>query len=728
MSKVTFTFDEKGYIEVGGEKYSALEIVNDAGDTALDWMLASDNEELKTIANSWGLTPDKDDRTGSVEEKPFDDSENEGNVDEAVDKTDTGSGGLSNEEITSLTDKLNILFGYKVVKGVVQKDKNGKPVIANQKAAIKITGGAEPKIQADGSVDIPGDVTINLVSGDKSLPSVKDGKFTIKFGTIGGNFICRGVKLSSLEGGPKKVTGQFDISKNELTSLVGSPEEVGSFFATDNKKLTSLTGGPKIIKGITDTNKNQKEYIYDISGCGLTTLEGNGITSFGPGGFNCGGNKITSLAGLGVVTSTGVTRFDCSNNQLTSLNGIPRPIKDAKTGRPGNYWISNNIQITVFPANMADFEVDGFVASGLSLTSLSFAPKQIYGDFDCTNNKGSKKLTNESIGKGRFKSGGGFEEDTGNRIVKIDGDFITSEGVWKDKTYDSNTTFKKSESSIGTTDFVPTNATGAEPPQSTGRVLGPVVKLPGNLWYQEFTMFAVAYAGVANLKSVKATKQGKERVATFQKAPGDDNAYVELGTSGLGGIQYQFSKQNWGPRWINFSYFESTEMGWADGQPTGAFIVNGKNYGAKTASRLYVPVLYWLKNDPHPKVASSKDIFIAKKVNPPHAQNPASQANFINNISIAVPGARLVVRGNKRVASAEGAFIGKATTSNGSISYFAGLKTSSAADLMLEEMNKKGKSIEWMITADPGGSYQFHSDGEKHPANTPRGIPVALKW
>jgi hypothetical protein len=76
----------------------------------------------------------------------------------------------------------------------------------------------------------------------------------------------------------------------------------------------------------------------------------------------------------------------------------------------------------------------------------------------------------------------------------------------------------------------------------------------------------------------------------------------------------------------------------------------------------------------------------------------------------------------------EKSFIGKATTSNGSISYFAGLKTSSAADLMLEEMNKKGKSIEWMITADPGGSYQFHSDGEKHPANTPRGIPVALKW
>jgi hypothetical protein len=47
---------------------------------------------------------------------------------------------------------------------------------------------------------------------------------------------------------------------------------------------------------------------------------------------------------------------------------------------------------------------------------------------------------------------------------------------------------------------------------------------------------------------------------------------------------------------------------------------------------------------------------------------------------------------------------------------------------MIDEMTSKGKTIEWMISADPGGSYQFHSDGQKHPANTTRGIPVGLKW
>jgi len=288
---------------------------------------------------------------------------------------------------------------------------------------------------------------------------------------------------------------------------------------------------------------------------------------------------------------------------------------------------------------------------------------------------------------------------------------------------------KKPETQVQETNFVPTATTGGEPPQSTGRVLGPVVKLPGNLWYQEFTMFAVAYGGVANLKAVTQKTQGKERVSNYQKAQGDEKAYVELGTSGLNGIQYQFPKQDWGPRWINFSYFEEPSTGWASGQPTGPFIINGKNYGAKTASRKYLPVLYWLKGDPHPKLAKyAKDIFVAKIANPPHAQNAQSQASFIGNITIAVPGAQLVVNGHKSTGSAGGSFIGKTKDASGTVNYFAGIKTNSASKLMIDEMTSKGKTIEWMISADPGGSYQFHSDGQKHPANTKRGIPVGLKW
>ena len=447
MARVTFDFDSDGYINVRGEKYSALEIVNDAGQTALDWMLEQDNEELIGIAKTWGLTPENDDKTGGkTDDGVIDDPENEGDVDDAVDKTDTG-GGLSNEEVTSIQERLNNLFGYKMKNNIVQKDSKGNPIIVNNKAAIKITGGVEPKIQADGTVDIPGDVTINLVSDSKSMKSVDAGKFTVKFGRIDGNFICRGVKLSSLEGGPKFVKGTFDCGKNDLTSLTGTPDEVGIFIADQNPKLTSLAGGPKKINGMADPTKDQRTDIYRVDSCGLTSLDGNGITLFGPGGFNCANNKITSLTGLSTISSVGVTKFNCSKNNLSSLNGIPKPRKDAKSGKPGDFDISHNIPITTFPQQIADFEVNDFKANGLSLTSLSFAPKQVFGNFECTDNKSSTKITNQSIGKDRFKPTG-FEEVAGNRIVKIDGDFVTNEGSWKDKTYDSNTVFKASAAVI----------------------------------------------------------------------------------------------------------------------------------------------------------------------------------------------------------------------------------------------------------------------------------------
>jgi hypothetical protein len=728
MAKVSFEFDNEGYINVRGEKYSALEIVNDAGDTALDWMLASDNAELVALARTWGLTPDKDDKTGSVEEKPTDDPENEGNVDNAVDKSDTGSGGLSNEEITSLTDKLNILFGYKVVKGVVQKDsKTGKPVIANQKAAIKITGGVEPKIQADGTIDIPGDVTINLVSGDKSLPSVKDGKFTVKFGTIGGNFICRGVKLSSLEGGPKKVTGQFDISKNELTSLVGSPEEVGSFFATDNKKLTSLAGGPKIIKGITDTNKSQKEYIYDVSGCGLTTLEGNGITSFGPGGFNCGGNKITSLAGLGVVTSTGVTRFDCSNNQLTSLNGIPKPVKDTKTGKPGSYWISNNIQITVFPVNMADFEVDGFVASGLSLTSLSFAPKQIYGDFDCTNNKGAKKLTNQSIGLDRFKKGGGFEEDAGNRIVKIDGEFITSEGVWKDKTYDVNTSFKKGESVGG---GVLSTTSGGVIQYKYGN---------GTIALTLINNFSIGFGKITPVVDSKGVQiRGSNEGTGFKYhfegfTPRNPNPQAVKGAymgpkdydgkiSGMGFEVWPEKYKNY----INWGTWEAASTGWGTLQPTCAFIWNGKNYGAKTKTcgnisvaisrgqpSLVYSSTYWDKSTEKLKPNAPVDLLMAGGSSTVVEKGVVQTASFSKDD-----------RGWP--------FIGQATLKDGKKTWFAGASLSGHSGNQLgqglvEYFKSIGGNVIIAAHGDGGGSTAFVVNRKAYTSGN-RQVSVILYW
>lgn len=439
----TYDFDSLGFITVNGIKYSAVQLLDDTTNiTALKYLKDLKDDKVDLLLESWGLEEEgpkeeEPDQEGLPEREPSDDptdpNDPDAKPDEVAETTNT----------SSITETISILRGWKVKDGKVVYKKNGKPEKTSDKSPqLSISDSAVIEIGSDGSINITGDVQINGPDKKDTVHIVKDGKFAIKFGKITGNFKCQKIGLISLANAPKTVTGTFDCSKNKLTTLAGGPDSVGIFIAHSNTTLKSLAGGPKIITGITDSSKSQKEHIYDVSSCGLTSLDGNGITTFGPGGFNCGDNKLTALSGLDVVSSAGVTKFDCSKNLLTSLVGIPNSRKDTKTGKPGDYNISGNVDIKTFPASMANLEVDEFRASGLSLTSLSFAPKQVYGNFDCTGNKGSTKLTNQTIGKDRFKIGGGFEEDAGNRIVKIDGSFISPEGSWSDKTYDISTVYK----------------------------------------------------------------------------------------------------------------------------------------------------------------------------------------------------------------------------------------------------------------------------------------------
>jgi hypothetical protein len=738
-----FLFDRLGYITVLGVRYSALQVTDSDGMTALAFWRKYLNGDYKatTVMDSWGLVEQKTVEPEKKEGLPDreEDADADPNAPKEEPKTDEEV--KTQTDTSSITEKINILRGWVVKNGKVDYQTNGKPKKTNDKAPqLRISDTAVITIESDGSVSIDGDVQINSPDKADSVRIIEGGKFTIPFGKINGNFNCQKLNLTTLANSPKTVNGTFDCSNNSLTTLGGAPQEVGRFISSDNKNLTSLSGGPKKIKGITDTNKSQKEHIYDVSGCGLTSLDGNGITSFGPGGFNCAGNKITSLTGLGVVTTTGVTKFDCSNNQLTSLNGIPKPIKDAKTGKPGDYWIKGNLGVTVFPASMAEFEIDQFVASGLSLTSLSFAPKQIYGSFDCSNNKGTAKLTNQSIGKDRFKIGGGFEEDSGRRIVKIDGDFITSEGIWSDKTYDIDTVFKASGPQRDTSGFFPTDPSGQEPIQGrVGQLLSEVILVSGTntkptFVYQEMTHFAIGYGGLKSLKQYTPKSLGTERVPQYQKAAGDESAYVELGTSGFGGVQYQFTASETWPsaqRWMNFSYFESPERGWAPKQPTGPFIINGKNYGAKTGNR-WLPVLYWTANsNGHPSLISSFNLFKAKKVAPPHAQN-MDKSNYkvdVSKVLLAAPGARYPIVPSSIMSAgsdSDGTFIGKVRDANGGFHYYAGFATSGAASRMKTIYAAKGKTIEWHITGDPGGSVHWNSGNVKYNPGT--SVPVIIYW
>jgi len=125
-----------------------------------------------------------------------------------------------------------------------------------------------------------------------------------------GDINISGLKLTSLKGSPKSVTGNFNCSRNkDLASLEGAPETVkGDFY-----KLASLLGAPKIIKGSFWCFNNLK----------LISLKG-APKSIG-GIFKCTFNpKLTSLEGA--PESVGKD-FDCSDNPKLTQSEIDKLVK-----------------------------------------------------------------------------------------------------------------------------------------------------------------------------------------------------------------------------------------------------------------------------------------------------------------------------------------------------------------------------------------------------------------
>lgn len=729
FGKVTFTkfnFDPFGYIIVDGIKYSALQVINTSDSkTALQLLRELDKDEYDRIIDSWGFsdtTVETPARTDGETEREAPEAE-EGDEQQENRTTDELSTTTAN---SSILEKINLFRGWVVKDGQVQKDKNGNPKTNGDKTPqLRISDTAEVTIDSNGSVSIKGDVTINISNKSDKVKLIENGKFTVPFGTIDGNFLCRKVGLTSLTGCPKVVKGTFDCSENSITTLAGSPDEVGIFIATGNKSLTNLSGSPKKILGITTPSKSQNEYIYDVSSCALTSLDGNGIISFGPGGFNCANNKITSLSGLGVISTTGVTKFNCSKNLLTSLVGAPKTIKDTKTGKPGEYNISNNTDITTFPQTMADIEVGEFRASGLSLSSLSFAPKQVYGNFDCSGNAG-KKLTNQSIGKDRFKVGGGFEEDAGNRIVKIDGDFITSEGSWKDKTYDINTVFKAGQS-------VQSDA-GSRAPSTSGSVGGvEFISKEGKkekIWLQKFNPNTLV-GGYSPPKASGTNSAGKTKYEFTRRTP---SAWVSAGYKNF----------------INAGPFEDgTNPTWGAGSPNGLFIVNGNNYGSKVDGG---------STDIHPKnsdmrfcplvvISPFKDI-VAGKYDVKAEKGGVSliEKQGLGNIKIAIPMYNICIQNNQVKSTHESfskyaswPFIGIL----GSGAWFAGAasivgNSRTVTDSwnipeisreVLDFWNKKGDTVKKMAGGDGGGSTKLVINGQTVAGHSEqRPVSTILAW
>jgi hypothetical protein len=156
--------------------------------------------------------------------------------------------------------------------------------------------------------------------------------------TYYGDIDVSNMGLTSLEGAPKVVEGNFICLHNKLTTLEGAPEIVEGtfFFCSSNYLVANLKGAPKKVKN-----------------------------------FYCDNGILTSLEGAPEVVEG---NFDCSCNLLTDLKGAPKKVK--------NFYCDGNHLITLEGA--PEVVEDSFICSNnFKLTSLKGAPKIVNGEFNC---------------------------------------------------------------------------------------------------------------------------------------------------------------------------------------------------------------------------------------------------------------------------------------------------------------------------------------------------------
>lgn len=152
---------------------------------------------------------------------------------------------------------------------------------------------------------------------------------------ITGSFVSKYGQYTTLEGGPKEVTGDYKITNNsELRSLKGCPEIIHGDFIIDHcAKLESLEGGPRIVEGdyVCSTTgirsiqgaPDQVNGDFGIwSAAKLESLSGWVIKDFAEN-FTVGQTGIKTLEG---GPETVGKNFNCSSSRLVTLRGAPRKI------------------------------------------------------------------------------------------------------------------------------------------------------------------------------------------------------------------------------------------------------------------------------------------------------------------------------------------------------------------------------------------------------------------
>jgi len=166
--------------------------------------------------------------------------------------------------------------------------------------------------------------------------------------TVNGNVKIQFKKLEFLPVNFESVSGNFDITGNELISLDGCPDVVGGNFNCSGNNIKFLKNGPKSVKG--DYNCSHNE---------LISIEGVGTIGKS---FNCEYNRIVTLKEGPIKIEKG--DYLCGYNQLINLEGAPFEVNgnfECKGNRINNIEPTSLKKVTGFfdiSKNPKNFSVD----------------------------------------------------------------------------------------------------------------------------------------------------------------------------------------------------------------------------------------------------------------------------------------------------------------------------------------------------------------------------------
>jgi len=118
----------------------------------------------------------------------------------------------------------------------------------------KLSIGKNCKINADGTVDVSRSVVIP--SGYEKIP--------VQFGTVDGDFRCKGSTLKSLKGAPTHVRGDFICTNSGITSLQFAPLRVEGMFYCGDTNITSLMYAPQYVGGNVSCDNTRVTTLHNI--------------------------------------------------------------------------------------------------------------------------------------------------------------------------------------------------------------------------------------------------------------------------------------------------------------------------------------------------------------------------------------------------------------------------------------------------------------------------------